>query len=63
MDTHSLESGALMIVRRTLLGAWKWAFLPFLRLECKAEFIFVMVGDVSVETGGSSSSWAWDLQL
>jgi len=45
-----LESGALMMVRRTLLGAWKWAFLPFLRLECNAEFIFVMVGDVSVET-------------
>ncbi len=35
-----------MIVLRTLDGAWKCAFLAFLRLECRLELIFVMLAAI-----------------
>ena len=37
LSRSSLLRGALMITRRTLEGALKWAFLAFLREEWRAE--------------------------
>jgi hypothetical protein len=38
-----LERGALMITRRTLEGASKWALRAFRRLECRLVLTFVIL--------------------
>lgn len=42
----SLESGALMITRRTLEGAPKWSLRDFLLEEWRLLLIFVMMAEV-----------------
>lgn len=48
-----LESGALMMTLRTLLGAWKCALRLFLRLEERLVLILVMVAATRGGCGGS----------
>lgn len=49
------ESGALMITRRTLDGAWKCSLRLFLRLECRLVLIFVILAVVDEAGPGAGS--------